>query len=252
MADWPHGLRCRGWSTDSNDASRSGPREIGNGTWLPPEMEDLLSDPLPIDAGSGGGSVSCFLRTFTTLRAFTPSRDQLMHTDGLSSPASESAVTAGRETLGAALGRIPSGLFVVTWRDAGADRAMLASWAMQAGFEPPLVSVAIGVTRDLLGSVRAGIPFVVNVLADSQRGLLGRFGKPPAPGEDPFAGLPVKRTPSGVIALAEAAAWLECEPVAEALAAGSDHTVFLGRVTATGGNTDQSSLVHLRRNGLKY
>jgi flavin reductase (DIM6/NTAB) family NADH-FMN oxidoreductase RutF len=156
------------------------------------------------------------------------------------------------EHLGAALGRIPSGLFIVTWREAGADRAMLASWAMQAGFEPPLLSVAIGVNRDLLTVVRAGGLFVVNVLADSQRGLLGRFGKPPAQGEDSFAGLPVERSPGGVIALAEAAAWLECEPAAESLIAAADHAVVVGRVITTGGCTDQAPLVHLRRNGLKY
>ena len=32
----------------------------------------------------------------------------------------------------AALGRIPSGLFVVAWRVADQDRALLASWIMQA------------------------------------------------------------------------------------------------------------------------
>jgi 3-hydroxy-9,10-secoandrosta-1,3,5(10)-triene-9,17-dione monooxygenase reductase component len=169
-----------------------------------------------------------------------------------STPRSVSSATQGTERLGEALGRIPSGLFIVTWQAEGADRAMLASWAMQAGFDPPLVSVAIGLGRDLLAAVRAGSGFVVNVLADSQRGLLGRFGKPPAAGEDLFAGLPTERTPAGGIALADAAAWLECEPVAEALAVTADHAVVLGRVTAAGGCTDQASLIHLRRNGLKY
>ena len=56
----------------------------------------------------------------------------------------------------AALGRIPSGLFIVSWRAADADRGMLASWVMQSGFEPPLVSVAVGTSRDLLAVVRAG------------------------------------------------------------------------------------------------
>ncbi|MFM1903516.1 MAG: hypothetical protein RLZZ440_1416 [Planctomycetota bacterium] len=169
-------------------------------------------------------------------------------------PASTSDPTSGAATerLGEALGRIPSGLFIVTWQAEGADRAMLASWAMQAGFDPPLVSVAIGLGRDLLAAVRGGSGFVVNVLADSQRGLLGRFGKPPAAGEDLFSGLPTERTPAGGIALADAAAWLECEPVAEALAVAADHALVLGRVTAAGGCTDQAPLVHLRRNGLKY
>jgi flavin reductase (DIM6/NTAB) family NADH-FMN oxidoreductase RutF len=152
----------------------------------------------------------------------------------------------------AALGRIPSGLFIVSWRAADADRGMLASWVMQSGFEPPLVSVAVGTSRDLLAVVRAGGPFAVNVLAESQRSLLARFGKPPADGEDPFAGLAITRTPSGIAALAEAAGWMECRPVAEAAAAGADHVVVLGQIEAAGGRPDAPPLVHLRRNGLKY
>lgn len=151
-----------------------------------------------------------------------------------------------------ALGRIPSGLFIVCWRTADADRGMLASWVMQAGFEPPLVSVAVGTARDLLDVVRTGGPFAISVLAESQRSLLARFGKPAAAGEDPFAGLAIARTPSGLAALAEAAGWLECRPVAEATAAGADHVLLLGRVEAAGGRPDAAPLVHLRRNGLRY
>jgi len=154
--------------------------------------------------------------------------------------------------LAAALGRIPSGLFIVTWREADADRSMLASWVMQAGFAPPLVTVAVGGSRGLLPALRAGNAFAVSILADSQRSLLGRFGKPPADGEDPFTGLPVGRTPAGVVVLAEAVGWLECRPVGEMTAAGADHVVVLGRVEAAGGQPDTESLVHLRRNGLKY
>jgi flavin reductase (DIM6/NTAB) family NADH-FMN oxidoreductase RutF len=165
---------------------------------------------------------------------------------------SQTPVVASGDGVAAALGRIPSGLFVISWRSNDADRAMLASWVMQAGFAPPLVSVAMGTTRDLLGVVRAGSPFAVNVLAESQRTLLARFGKPPADGEDPFAGLSLDRTPAGVAVLAEAAGWMECRPVGETAAAGADHVLVLGRVEAAGGRPDTAPLVHLRRSGLKY
>jgi len=167
-------------------------------------------------------------------------------------PTPQTTVTPAADGLAAALGRIPSGLFIVTWRVADADRVMLASWVMQAGFAPPLISVAIGTTRDLLATTRAGTPFAVTILADSQRSLLGRFGKPIPEGEDPFASLPVERTPAGIAVLADAAGWLECRPVGEAAAEGADHVVVLGRVEAGGGQPDTTSLVHLRRNGLKY
>lgn len=165
---------------------------------------------------------------------------------------SQTPVGAPGDGVAAALGRIPSGLFVISWRSNDADRGMLASWVMQAGFAPPLVSVAVGTTRDLLGVVRAGGPFAVNVLAESQRSLLARFGKPPADGEDPFAGLALERTPTGVALLAEAAGWMECRPVGETAAAGADHVLVLGRIEAAGGRADTAPLVHLRRSGLRY
>lgn len=169
----------------------------------------------------------------------------------MSSSSQSPSLTSDNEVAGA-LGRIPSGLFIVTWRSGDRDHAMLASWVMQAGFAPPLVSVAVGTSRDLLAALRSGTPFAVNVLADSQRSLLARFGKPPADGQEPFAGLCVDRTPAGVAVLADSAGWLECRAVGEAAAAGADHVVVLGRVEAAAGRPDAPPLVHVRRNGLKY
>jgi len=164
------------------------------------------------------------------------------------------------EATAAALGRIPSGLFVVTWRarenDADAtDRAMLASWIMQGGFVPPLITIAVGTSRDLLSTIDQCDPFVVNVLGESQRSLVGRFGKPAAPGEDPFAGLAVNRSPSGTALIPDAIAWLECQAVTQAGGGGGpmgDHVIILARVLAAGTGPEQAPLVHVRRNGLRY
>lgn len=145
-----------------------------------------------------------------------------------------------------ALGRIPSGLFVVSWRAADADRGMLASWVMQAGFAPPLVSVAVATSRDLLADLDRGTTFAVSVLAESQRSLLARFGKPAA---DAFADLAIHRTQAGVAVLADAAAWLDCRPAARA--AHGDHVIVLAEVVAAGG-TGAEPAVHVRKNGLRY
>lgn len=146
----------------------------------------------------------------------------------------------------AALGRIPSGLFVVSWRDGDADRCMLASWVMQAGFTPPLVSVAVAASRDLLAALDRGATFAVSVLAESQRSLLARFGKPTA---DAFVGLPLHRTPAGAAVLADSAAWLDCRPAGRA--AQGDHVVVLAEVVG-GGGTGADPAVHIRKNGLRY
>lgn len=153
---------------------------------------------------------------------------------------------AADAAISAALGRIPSGLFVVAWRDAAADRCMLASWVMQAGFAPPQLSVAVATSRELLAAVDQGAPFAVSVLAEAQRSLLARFGKPSA---DTFAGLAVHRTPAGVAALQEASAWFDCRPTARA--AHGDHVLVLAEVVAAGGSGAEPA-VHVRKNGLRY
>jgi flavin reductase (DIM6/NTAB) family NADH-FMN oxidoreductase RutF len=170
------------------------------------------------------------------------------------SPQTDAARPDG-SPIGIALGRIPSGLFIVTWRDGDQDRGMLASWVMQAGFEPPMLTVAVAPSRGLLAAVKSGTPFVVNVLTDTQRSLLARFGKPAAAGENPFAGLAVSRPACGAAALAEAAAWLECSPVARMAGSAEvscDHVVVLARVTDAGTGPDAAPLVHVRKNGLRY
>lgn len=149
--------------------------------------------------------------------------------------------------IAAALGRIPSGLFVVAWREDEADRSMLASWVMQAGFAPPLVSIAVAASRDLLAALDRNAPFVVSVLGESQRSLLARFGKPAA---DAFDGLAVHRAASGVAALANAAAWMECRPVTRA--AHGDHVVVLAEVVSGAAADGLQPLVHVRKNGLRY
>lgn len=171
-----------------------------------------------------------------------------------SQPTPQTSASSGTEAaIAAALGRIPSGLFVITWQEAGQDLGMLASWVMQAGFEPPLLSVAVGTSRDLLTAAGRGVPFVVNVLAESQRSLAGRFGKPGGAGDDPFAGLTLERTTTRTAVLPDVVAWLECRPTGSVAGdAAGDHRLVLGRIVAAHGRSDEQPLVHLRRNGLRY
>ena len=98
--------------------------------------------------------------------------------------------------IGSILGRIPSGLFVITWQEQAVDKTMLTSWLMQAGFNPPAISIAVGDGRRFLSAVGSGnFRFVINVLSENQRSLLGKFGKPPARDDEPFSGLDIRRSP---------------------------------------------------------
>lgn len=127
---------------------------------------------------------------------------------------------------------------------------MLASWVMQAGFAPPAVTVAVAASRDLLAAIAGGTPFVINILGESQRPLVARFGRPAAPGENPFAGIDIVRSPCGAAAIAAAAGWLECRGTAQAAA--GDHVIVVAEVAAAGSGVGELPLVHTRRSGLRY
>lgn len=168
------------------------------------------------------------------------------------------ASTGAVDSIGPVLGRVPSGLFIVTWREGDADRVMLTSWLMQAGFEPPAISLAVGHGRQFLTAARtASLRFVVNLLGDTQRNMLGRFGKPPAPGDDPFAGLAITRSPCGAVILPETVGWLECcsRPLAAStpeMEATGDHVLVVANVVGAGTGSAETPLVHLRKSGLHY
>jgi flavin reductase (DIM6/NTAB) family NADH-FMN oxidoreductase RutF len=158
----------------------------------------------------------------------------------------------------AVLGRLPSGLFVLTARHwptslasaTPAETGMLASWVMQAGFEPPMITVALHKDRVLAVWLAEGTPFTVNLLSQEQRPLLAHFGRGFEEGEPAFEGLEIERTSNGAPALAGTVGYLECEPAGH-LDSG-DHRVFLARVTAGHFNEGRRPLVHVRRNGMKY
>src|SRR5881396_183780 len=94
----------------------------------------------------------------------------------------------------AILGRIPSGVYVLTVRSGEQETGMLASWVMQAGFEPPTVSVAVKKGRYVADWLHAGRPFVLNVVPHGQAKTLQHFGRGFAPGEPAFEGIEFTRT----------------------------------------------------------
>jgi flavin reductase (DIM6/NTAB) family NADH-FMN oxidoreductase RutF len=152
--------------------------------------------------------------------------------------------------LAAALGRIPSGLFVLTVRSGDAETAMLASWVQQCSFDPPQVTVAVNKARDVLEALTEGALFVLNILPEGGKALVAHFGKGFATGEDAFEGLEVRRDGENPPVLLAAHAYLACRAVSRVEA--GDHVLFIARVTAGAVLHDGKPTVHVRKNGLKY
>lgn len=154
------------------------------------------------------------------------------------------------EPLAAALGRIPSGIYILTARHGDESTGMLASWVQQAGFDPPTVSVAIGRQRYLCEWLSAGAPFALHVVGHHQTNLMKHFGRGFERGQAAFEGLVVRSSAQQVPLLDEALAYLECAPRGHVDS--GDHRVFLAEVTGGDVPHPGEPLVHLRRSGLKY
>jgi flavin reductase (DIM6/NTAB) family NADH-FMN oxidoreductase RutF len=161
-----------------------------------------------------------------------------------------STQAAGTEPWAAALGRIPSGLFVLTARHGRRETGMLASWVQQCSFDPPQVTVAVRKGRYLLDWLTDGAPFAINVIAEGQKQLVAHFGKGFDEGQPAFDGLEVHHHDGSPPTLAAALAWLTCR-VAGQIDAG-DHVLVVARVVGGAVQHEGRPTVHVRRSGLHY
>lgn len=150
----------------------------------------------------------------------------------------------------AALGRLPSGVSILTiGRDTDAT-GILVSWVQQAAFEPPMVSLALAATRPIVARIEAKEPFVLNVVGEGQKGLLKHFARGFAPGEPAFEGIAVTPAACGAASLAEAVAAIECQ--CDASIDAGDHRLMLARVTSGAVRSETPPMVHLRKRGDHY
>jgi len=156
--------------------------------------------------------------------------------------------------LARALGRIPSGLYILTARDGpGRSTGMLASWVMQAGFEPPMLTVAVHRDRYVGSWIDATRRFALNQVPTGNKALIRHFGRG-FPEDAPAFDGPTLRDDldAGGPILADALAYLDCE-LAGQLDGEGDHRILLARVVAGGLlASDAEPLIHVRKNGLHY
>jgi flavin reductase (DIM6/NTAB) family NADH-FMN oxidoreductase RutF len=152
--------------------------------------------------------------------------------------------------IGKALGRIPSGLYILTATWEGRVETMLASWLQQAGFKPPSISVALARDRAMGRMIAEAKIFGVTILSAEDKGLMKRFARPPA-GDDPLEGVALIDRPGRVPVLADGLAWLECELVG-VHDFGGDHELVVGRIVAGELLRNGQAYTHQRKTGFQY
>lgn len=149
----------------------------------------------------------------------------------------------------AALGRIPSGLFVVSLRHGKNETAMLASWIQQCSFDPPLVSIAFNGKRWFVDWLKEGAALGVSVLGEGQKELMSHFGKGFEKDEPPFEGIDVDREGTAPILLAAHAA---LTGKVKAKHEAGDHLLVIAEIDAGRVQHEGRPGVHVRRSGAHY
>jgi len=156
-----------------------------------------------------------------------------------------------KKLLARPLGKIPSGVYLLTAAHDGQQQVMLASWVQQAAFDPPCISVAIGNDRAILEPIRQSGRFAISILPENDTTLMKRFARGTASHADPFADLPTVKTPNGLPAPASALAWLECD-VVQMFSFDADHLIIIGKLTAAQLLNEGQPFTHIRGSGFHY
>ena len=155
-----------------------------------------------------------------------------------------------KKQIGKALGRLASGLFIVTARHEDKEDAVLASWVNQCSFEPPAITIMLATTRPARLLVEASNAFTLNILGEDSKEMLKHFFKAPTPGVSIFKGLKVSSGHQGINILDDAVAYLECE-VAEQVPVG-DHVLYIGEIVNGKMLQGGEPYIHIRDNGFNY
>ena len=149
------------------------------------------------------------------------------------------------------VGRIPSGLFIVTVTKDGQKEGFLGSWIQQASFKPLLLSVAVqpgGVSWALIQETGR---FCVNIVGHNNNGVMKPFWGAYKPGVDHFAGLQQEISARGNLLLPDALCALECELRSHTVA--GDHVMVIAEVVETRMfKPEDKPMTHVRKSGEGY
>ena len=153
------------------------------------------------------------------------------------------------DSIGAALGKIPSGVFIATSSIDGDEVGMLASFVEQAGFNPPTITAAIGVDRRLNQAIEESGMIGINILGEEDGRLMKPFNR--QENRSPFASLELDENEFNLPQLTEALAFLACKITGKI--EGGDHTIYAAEVLdGTLNDPSSSPMVRVRKNGFQY
>lgn len=155
-----------------------------------------------------------------------------------------------KRMLGRPLGRIPSGLYVLSAVHDGLPHAILVSWVQQAAFDPPLLTVALAKDRSIGPMIRQSGRFALSILSATDSALVKRFARSDSHA-DPFSGIATAKTPAGLPVPSESLAALECA-LLSSCDLPADHELLIGQPTWAKVFNDARPFLHVRGSGFHY
>jgi 3-hydroxy-9,10-secoandrosta-1,3,5(10)-triene-9,17-dione monooxygenase reductase component len=155
-----------------------------------------------------------------------------------------------KQQLAPAIGKIPSGIYIATGSHDGVPVGMLCSFVEQAGFDPPMVTIAIQPGRLLHAAIEINGLFGLNILGEDDQALMKPFTQGDNP--QPFDDLSLIDNGHNLPQLADALAFLACK-IRGSLRCGGDHIIYLAEVIdGELLREDDKPMVRVRRNGFSY
>ena len=142
--------------------------------------------------------------------------------------------------------RFPTGICIVTSRDAGIDHAMTVSSFSSVSLEPLLVLICVEVEARFHDAVISAGFWGVSILDGASRAIADWLATRGRPLHGQLERVPYRRGPATGVALLDAAtATLECRT--EAVYPGGDHSIIVGSVVSAGiSPSAESALVYHR------
>jgi flavin reductase (DIM6/NTAB) family NADH-FMN oxidoreductase RutF len=127
-----------------------------------------------------------------------------------------------------ALGKLSSGVYVVTSKYENTLNGCTVVWAAQLSFTPLLITVAIAKVRYTHELIAKSKTFALNILGQNQLQIAKHFGFQSGRKVDKFANIGYELKTTGAPVLRDAIAYLDCNLWASY--EGGDHTIFVGEV----------------------
>ncbi len=125
------------------------------------------------------------------------------------------------------MARWPTGVAVVTAREAGRDHGLTVNALLSLTLAPPTILVSLSVDADTTPIVERSGRFAASFLSAAQRPISERFART-LPSAEKFRDLALDRSPGGLALLPGAVGRLECR--VREVRPGGDHRIVLGEV----------------------